>query len=49
MTAGIDMWELLKPILDVLWSQVAGPACLILLGGIAIMVIIYLIRHRTGK
>lgn len=48
MTADIDVGELLKPILEVLWEQVAGPACLILLGCIIIMVIVYLIRRRKS-
>ena len=46
MTEDIDVGELLQPILEILWKEVAGPACLILLGGIIIMVIIYLIRRR---
>lgn len=46
MAADIDVGELLKPILEVLWEQVAGPACLILLGGIAVMVIVYFLRQR---
>lgn len=48
MTADIDVGELLKPIVEVLWEKIAGPACLILLGGIIIMVIVYLIRRRKS-
>ena len=46
MRADIDVGELLQPILEVLWEKVAGPACLILLGGIVIMIIVYLTRRR---
>lgn len=48
MTADIDVGELLKPIMEVLWKEVAGPACLILLGSIVIMVIVYLIRRKKS-
>ena len=46
MNNSIDMGELLKPIVEVLWEKVAGPACLILLGAIAIMIIFYLIKRK---
>ena len=46
MTESIDVGEMLKPIMEVLWKKVALPACLILLGAIIIMVIAHLIRKK---